>query len=426
MKKLLKRLGVLAMACVLAGLLAELIVVVFLGEQVKFPRHVVGADFGLRINLPGAEYRHKSPDVDIQFRINSQGMRADRDFAYEKPPGKLRILSLGDSFTIGYEVELEECFSSVMERELIAMGYDVEVINAGVSGYSTAEECLYLERELIKYDPDLVLVSYYSNDVRDNVRSGLFDLDDSGKLVQKKDGYVPMGAFANYLNTSRVFSLLSQYSNAFSFAKNETTNLLKTRMVEENVMRTAEERGLEIGEGEDPLKAPKRPKKKPKAPGAGAKKKPTPSGQKVAKPGASGAPDAGTPSAPKPRAESGAEEAESVPVFRGRQLACAIYERIYGYLKERDIPLVVQSIPYLGEDDETGEEQIIETFPAHCFNFRRPGVSVVYAKKFLDPMVGTEQLYWLRSNRHWTPAAHRVSGQKLANHIQRWKLLGEQ
>ena len=38
-----KRLGVLAASTVVACLLAELVVTVFLGEQVKFPRHVVGA-----------------------------------------------------------------------------------------------------------------------------------------------------------------------------------------------------------------------------------------------------------------------------------------------------------------------------------------------------------------------------------------------
>lgn len=97
-------------------------------------------------------------------------MRADRDYSYTKRPGVQRILSLGDSFTIGFEVDYDQTFSRVMEDELNAAGRRIEVLNAGVSGFGNAEECLYLERELMKYQPDLVIVSFYANDLDDNVR----------------------------------------------------------------------------------------------------------------------------------------------------------------------------------------------------------------------------------------------------------------
>ena len=45
-----------------------------------------------------------------------------------------------------------------LEQVLRRRGYDVEVLNAGVSGFSTAEEYLYLERELFRYDPDVVVL----------------------------------------------------------------------------------------------------------------------------------------------------------------------------------------------------------------------------------------------------------------------------
>ncbi|MEZ4290376.1 MAG: hypothetical protein R3E53_07505 [Myxococcota bacterium] len=52
----------------------------------------------------------------------------------------------------------------MLEQELRRAGLQVEVLNAGVSGYSNAEALLYLERELLKYDPDLVLLSFFAND----------------------------------------------------------------------------------------------------------------------------------------------------------------------------------------------------------------------------------------------------------------------
>jgi acyl-CoA thioesterase-1 len=45
-----------------------------------------------------------------------------------------RLLALGDSLTAGYMLPGDALFPVVLERKLRAAGYDVEVINAGVSG----------------------------------------------------------------------------------------------------------------------------------------------------------------------------------------------------------------------------------------------------------------------------------------------------
>ncbi len=113
-------------------LAAEAFVLVAVGEQVKFPRRVVEAPWGLQYNEPGAQYRHKSRDGTWYFRINSQGMRADRDYRHEKPPGVRRILVVGDSFTVGYEVDVEQTLAMVLERELRHRNLTVDVLNAGV------------------------------------------------------------------------------------------------------------------------------------------------------------------------------------------------------------------------------------------------------------------------------------------------------
>lgn len=52
------------------------------------------------------------------------------------PP--VRIVAYGDSLTAGYGVALPEAFPAQLERALIKKGYNVEVINAGVSGDTTA------------------------------------------------------------------------------------------------------------------------------------------------------------------------------------------------------------------------------------------------------------------------------------------------
>ena len=239
-RRWLGSLVLLAFGVATAGLLLEGLVLLFFGEQPKFPRHVVGSAFGLRINEPSARYRHKSADVTIWLKINGQGFRSDREYRYEKEPGTKRIVVLGDSYTIGYEVPSEATYASVLESSLRARGYPAEVLNAGVSGYSNAEEYLYLERELLKYQPDAVVMGFYGgNDLVDNVRTNLFRLE-NGQLVESASSYVPMGRLANFLNTNPFFNLLSERSNAFVFLKERLTDALKKDLVQDN-LRTLEQ-----------------------------------------------------------------------------------------------------------------------------------------------------------------------------------------
>lgn len=132
--------------------------------------------------------------------INSDGLR-DREHSLDKPPSTLRIAVLGDSFTEAMQVDREEAFWAVMERDLQSCAplgdSRVEVINFGQSGFGTSQELLALRHQAWKYSPDVVLLAFFSgNDVADNSRSlkqkdydpyhvfrdGRLVLDDSGTM----------------------------------------------------------------------------------------------------------------------------------------------------------------------------------------------------------------------------------------------------
>jgi len=364
-------LAALVVGCLVAFTILEGIVLLLYGEQVKFPRHVVEAPWGLRYNDPGSRYRHKSADGTWRFRINQQGMRDDRDFGYVKPPGVKRIVSLGDSFTIGYEVDVDQTFSSVLEKQLTDAGYDVQVLNAGVSGFSTAEEALYLERELLKYDPDVVVLSYFVNDLADNVRTGLFRLND-GRLEAAAETYVPAGSLGNFLNSSWFFNLLSERSNAFAFIKERATSIVKAEMVRSNEANLLDDQrsGSAQEQGTD-------------------------------------GPNTGS------RAQTEEPDLE-------RQLAAAILQHIYEQLRARGIPFVIQSIP-----TEVGED-LVESFPTRYFQLDQPGVYFLSRRNELLPYVGEQQLYWHQSHFHWTPFAHDKSGRALAKLILEARLISRE
>jgi lysophospholipase L1-like esterase len=124
------------------------------------------------------------PEYDIDLVINSHGLR-DREYPYAKPGGTRRILCLGDSYTCGYGVEVDETFPKVMEGLLNATpASHWEVINAGVGSTGTAQQLAYFEAEGCRYGPDLVVLCFCpANDFNDNLISGMYSLD-QGRLVR--------------------------------------------------------------------------------------------------------------------------------------------------------------------------------------------------------------------------------------------------
>jgi hypothetical protein len=107
-------------------------------------------------------------------RINSAGFR-DREHLTGKPPGTLRIAILGDSFAEAVQVPLEHTFWSVLEQRLrdcrALQERSVEVLNFGVSGYSTAQALLTLRHRAWTFQPDMVLLAFFvGNDLVENSR----------------------------------------------------------------------------------------------------------------------------------------------------------------------------------------------------------------------------------------------------------------
>jgi lysophospholipase L1-like esterase len=101
--------------------------------------------------------------------ISSQGLR-DREFAIPKPKNTRRILLLGDSVTYGMSVPPESTFAKTLERNLNArFQQSVEVINTGVSAYTTYNEVEYYLARGREFQPDIVVISFCMNDVVDPV-----------------------------------------------------------------------------------------------------------------------------------------------------------------------------------------------------------------------------------------------------------------
>lgn len=213
--------------CLLAG---EAFLRIFMKDSiVLFPRYHTGGqyeDFAIRRMRPNSTFTHTSIDGSWEFRINAQGFRNDQDFLYEKPANTIRVLSLGDSHTEGFEVRQHRTFSAIMERYLNANNLKAEVINAGVSGFSTAEELVFLENEGIKYQPDVVVLGFYKNDFSDNTKAGIFSIKDD-ELVVKKYTHQPGITILDIINTIPPIRWASENSYLYTFVLNGVWNLAK-------------------------------------------------------------------------------------------------------------------------------------------------------------------------------------------------------
>ena len=219
MKRWLFPLAFVCGGVLFALLLLEIVVRVLFSHQiVLYPRYVVAKSYGeysIRSNMPSITYMHTSIDGSWKFTINRHGFRNVEEFSYEKGE-KLRVLCLGDSQSLGYEVDQDQTYAAVIEKFLRQRGYEVEVINAGVSGYSNAEELIFLEHEGIRYQPDVVILGFYANDFEDNIRTGLFVLDDNKNLVAVKKQYLPGAYFQQTVYRFNLMRWLHEHSYLYA------------------------------------------------------------------------------------------------------------------------------------------------------------------------------------------------------------------
>jgi hypothetical protein len=206
-------------------------------QVVLFPRYHTDYQYGpyrLRGIRPHAHFWHTSMDGSWEFTTNGKGLRDTREFPYAKAPGTLRVLALGDSNTQGYEVRQDATFSAVLERYLDAHGTPAEVLNAGVSGFGTAEELAYLENEGFKYQPDVVVLGFFANDFEDNLKAGLFDLEGDA-LVARSFEHLPGVAIQNVMYGVPGVRWLSENSYAYSLLFNGVWVYFKERLRERAV-----------------------------------------------------------------------------------------------------------------------------------------------------------------------------------------------
>jgi len=115
--------------------------------------------------VPNAASQQTTGNRTISAKHNSLGLR-ERELSDIAPD---RILFLGDSFTYGYDADVNERFSDLLQKELPQYG----IVNAGVSGYGTDQEFLLMKRLWNHVNPKYVVLTFCVDNDRDDNTSSL-------------------------------------------------------------------------------------------------------------------------------------------------------------------------------------------------------------------------------------------------------------
>jgi hypothetical protein len=116
--------------------------------------------------LKPGQCRIKAREFTVDYRINRAGVRDD-ETSLQAP----RIVVVGDSHAMGWGVDNDSIFSSLLEHKLA-----LPVLNAAVSSYGTARELKMLERFDLS-NLEYLVIQYGENDYRENS-----DYAENGKL----------------------------------------------------------------------------------------------------------------------------------------------------------------------------------------------------------------------------------------------------
>jgi lysophospholipase L1-like esterase len=119
---------------------------------------------GLVLLRPNALYYTNG---NVPMIVNSDGYR-DRVYPVPRQHGVARIAVVGDSFTMGDGVRVEDSYPDQLEAMFGGEGHPVEVINFGITATNTPQQLALVRTKVIGYSPDVVIVGFNLNDYKIN------------------------------------------------------------------------------------------------------------------------------------------------------------------------------------------------------------------------------------------------------------------
>lgn len=207
------------------------------GQIHQFPSMTQADDATLYRLRPNLNVVDRSPgDYRVRYTTNNLGVRGSADVEIPKPEDTYRILGLGDSFTFGVGVEDDETFLALLEDQLqtdATADKRIEVVNAGVAGWGTSHQLAYLIDRGFALEPDLIIIGTHTNDLNDNIMSGLHSLDENGALRTTPQDEVPPYIDNSIFRQVPFYTFFANNFATMAWLRNEYTRFRRGNFADE-------------------------------------------------------------------------------------------------------------------------------------------------------------------------------------------------
>lgn len=100
-----------------------------------------------------------------ELKINSQGIRSERDYSQDVPSHVIRVAAFGDSFTFGNDVANDDTWESQLEQQDARF----EVLNFGTGAYGLDQAYLRYLQDGVPFHSDIVVIGFMSENIYRNL-----------------------------------------------------------------------------------------------------------------------------------------------------------------------------------------------------------------------------------------------------------------
>lgn len=174
-------------------LLACALAIVALGVAEAYLRMTIPSSSGGSIyeSTNSGRFKVMKSDARIvawgsELRTNKLGFRDDSADVPAKRPSELRLIVLGDSFTVSGGVDYDRIYTSLLEGRLKQRLPNASVINLAVGGYNVIQYGLVLQEVGLSLTPDVAVVAVFPfNDLSNDTYRGN-EADAAGKSAPSR------------------------------------------------------------------------------------------------------------------------------------------------------------------------------------------------------------------------------------------------
>jgi hypothetical protein len=203
---------ILTASFVFALLLAEILV------RFTFPQDLSGTwlvkdDFGLMLNKSSGDSFHSHGSRKAKYVFGNFGVR--RSF---KPMSKTnkKVLVLGDSFTFGWLLNVEDTYVYQLARA----NSDKLFLNAAAGGWGAADYTAYMESYCADVNPDIAMIIMNADDIARMLRSDLYVYNQESKSIHRAK-YLPSqpDRLKTFLNSFSLYQVLLVNSHLLQLSR---------------------------------------------------------------------------------------------------------------------------------------------------------------------------------------------------------------